>query len=98
VDFPPTSMPYYTSVFHAGTSFVFNNDVIIVIVGTAGSQTFYNYGATPIIGSIPDPTAGSSSATPPDYVDGLNPDEVGKYTLNPANHAGRDHQGHRNEK
>jgi hypothetical protein len=84
VDFPPTSTPYpYTSVFHAGTSFVFNNDVLMVIVGTAGSQTFYTYGATPIIGSIPNPPTGASSA-PPGYVDGTDPDNIGQYTL-PSN-------------
>ena len=84
VAFPPTSTPYpYTSVFQAGTSFVFNNDVPIVIIGTAGSQTFYNYGATPIVGSIPDPTAGSHSAVP-GYMDGLFPDQViGHYDLPP---------------
>ena len=73
VDFPP---PSFTSVFHAGTtnyaSFVFNNDTppYMVIMGTAGSQTFYTYGATPTNGVIPDPNSGSASA-PVGYMDGL---------------------------
>jgi hypothetical protein len=60
-------------VFHGGStnaSFVFNNDVSIVIKGTAGSQTFYTFGATPVSGSIPDPTSASASA-PLGYQDGL---------------------------
>ena len=82
VTFPASTTPYpYTSVFQAGTSFVFNNDVPIVIIGTAGSQTFYTYGATPTVGSIPDPPTGAASA-PPGYVDGLTSDQViGHYTL-----------------
>jgi len=74
VDFPPTSTPFpYTSVFHpvstAGATF--NNDVPIVIVGAAGSQTFYNYANTPIVTNVPNPTSASISA-PVGYVDGLN--------------------------
>jgi hypothetical protein len=72
VSFPPID---FTSVFNAGSSFVFNNDVPIVIVGAAGSQTFYTYGATPSVGSIPDPTAASSSA-PVGYVNGLYRSDV----------------------
>jgi sugar lactone lactonase YvrE len=72
VSFPPFD---FTSVFNAGTSFVFNNDEPIVIIGTAGSQTFYNYGPTPATGSIPNPTAASASA-PLGYVDGLFSSQV----------------------
>jgi hypothetical protein len=77
VSFPPTD---FTSVFNAGSSFVFNNDVPIVIVGTNGSQTFYTYGATPSVGSIPDPTAASFSA-PVGYVNGLYPSTVNLFTV-----------------
>jgi hypothetical protein len=77
VSFPPI---FFTSVFNAGSSFVFNNDVPIVIVGAAGSQTFYTYGATPSVGSIPDPTAASFSA-PVGYVDGLYPSAVNLLTV-----------------
>ncbi|HTY86693.1 MAG TPA: NHL repeat-containing protein [Candidatus Acidoferrum sp.] len=81
VSFPPTSTPYpYTSVFNAGTSFVFNNSVYIVIEGTAGSQTYYTYGATPTIGTIPDPTRLSPSA-PVGYMDGLYPSQVAQYAV-----------------
>jgi streptogramin lyase len=77
VSFPPI---FFTSVFNAGSSFIFNNDVPIVIVGAAGSQTFYTYGATPSVGSIPDPTAADSSA-PVGYVDGLYPSAVNLLTV-----------------
>ena len=76
VDFPATSTPIaYTSVFHPVSSFVFNNDALIVILGAAGSQTFYTYGNTPTNGSIPDPTSSSSSA-PVGYQDGLTQGQV----------------------
>ncbi len=79
VDYPPTSQPIaYTSVFHPGSSFVFNNNVDIVIVGTAGSQTFYTFGTT---GSVPDPTTNSASA-PVGYTDGLTRSTVeGQYKI-----------------
>lgn len=83
VDFPATATPVpYTSVFHAVSSFVFNNDdnVYIVIEGTAGSQTFYTYGATPTVGSIPDPTSASFSA-PAGYEDGLTPVQVSFFAV-----------------
>ena len=44
VDYPA---PPYTSVFHPVSSFVANNDLDIVIEGTAGSQTFYTLGRHP---------------------------------------------------
>ena len=79
VDFPATSLPVaYTSVFHPVSSFVANNDVPIIVVGTVGSQTFYTYGATG--SSIPDPTTASASA-PSGYQDGLSPSQVAYYTI-----------------
>ncbi len=69
VSFPP---PLDLSVFHGGSSFVFNNDVPMVIVGSAGSQTFYTFGAT---GTVPDPTTNSASA-PLGYEDGMTTLEV----------------------
>jgi fibronectin type 3 domain-containing protein/DNA-binding beta-propeller fold protein YncE len=71
VDFPP---PYpYTSVFHAVSSSgaTFNNDVPIVIVGAAGSQSYYTYSNTLTVASIPDPTSSSASA-PVGYQNGLS--------------------------
>jgi VCBS repeat-containing protein len=81
VDFPATSTPVaYTSVLHPVSSFVANNDVPIVIVGTAGSQTFYTYGQTPTSGSIPDPTSASASA-PVGYQDGMSASQVAYYSI-----------------
>jgi hypothetical protein len=78
VDFPATSLPIaYTSVFHPVSSFVANNDVPIVIVGTAGSLTFYTSGSTG--SSIPDPTSASASA-PVGYQDGMFASQVAYYT------------------
>jgi len=70
VTFPP---PNFTSVFNVGSAsgLTFNNDVPIVIVGAAGSQTFYNYANTAVVTNVPDPTSGSASA-PVGYIDGLN--------------------------
>jgi hypothetical protein len=84
VDFPSTSSPVpYTSVFHAVSSFVFNNDpgyAPIIIEGIAGSQTYYTYGPTPAVGSIPDPTHSSFSA-PVGYEDGLTLGQVSLYAV-----------------
>lgn len=70
VTFPP---PFGTSVFNVGSSsgVTFNNDMPIVIIGDAGSQTFYTYSNTPAVTNVPNPTSASSSA-PVGYVDGLN--------------------------
>jgi hypothetical protein len=70
VTFPPTA---FTSVFNVGTpsGVTFNNDVPIVIIGAAGSQTFYTYSNTPAFTNFPDPTSASSSA-PVGYIDGLS--------------------------
>jgi hypothetical protein len=75
VAYQEDSFGYFRSVLQVGSSFVFNNDVIIAIKGTAGSQTYFDYGVTPAVGSIPDPTP-SNSTTPPDYQDGWFPDQV----------------------
>jgi len=76
VEFPATATPNpYTSVFHPVSSFVFNNDAPIIIVGTAGSQTFYTFSNTPSIGLVPDPTSASASALA-GYQDGLFPSQV----------------------
>ncbi len=81
VDFPATSVPFgYTSVFHPSSSIVFNNDFPIVIVGAAGSQTFYTVGTTTNLGSIPNPT-GSSSSAPSGYQDGLSQSQVSAFNL-----------------
>ena len=87
VDFPATSSPNaYTSVFHPASSLVLNNDAFIVIVGTAGSQTYYTYGITinnaPTNG-IDDPTSASGSA-PVGYQDGKLPSEVAGYAVAPT--------------
>jgi len=81
VDFPPTGAPFpYTSLFHPVSSYVFNNDAPIVIVGTNGSQTFYTYGPTPATGSIPDPTPADPSA-PVGYQNGMYPSQVEFYRV-----------------
>ena len=87
VDFPSTSTPFaYTSVFHPVTSAgqTFNNDVHIVILGTDGSQTFYNYSDTNIATDVPNPTSSSATAPTPDglgYHNGLYPSQIGAYTV-----------------
>jgi hypothetical protein len=70
VTFPPTA---FTSVFNVGSpsGVTFNNDVPIVIIGAAGSQTYYTYTNTMTVTNVPDPTSGSASA-PVGYVDGLS--------------------------
>ncbi len=87
VDFPATATPNpYTSVFHPVSSYIFNNDAppYIVIVGSAGSQTYYNLGSTltnntPTNG-IADPTAFSPSA-PSGYEDGLSESQVASLAI-----------------
>ncbi len=82
VDFPATTFPVYSSVFHQEASFIFNNDDSpIIILGTAGSQTYYTYGATGT-NSIPDPTTNSASA-PVGYTDGMAQSQVAIYNVNP---------------
>jgi hypothetical protein len=65
VTFPP---PNFWSVLIPVTSFVFNNDVIIAIKGTNGTQTFFTSGITGTVISNPSPTNGG---TAPYYADGL---------------------------
>ncbi len=68
VDFP---YPNFLSVLHSGSSFVFNNDVILAILpGTNGGQVFFTSGETPATGSIPDPSP-YVGGTPPSYADNL---------------------------
>jgi len=71
------SFPYpdFLSLLNSGSSFVFNNDVIIAIKGASGSQVFYTSGATPAVGSIPDPSP-TNGSTPPDYADNRLASEV----------------------
>lgn len=83
VDFPPTSTPVpYTSVFHpvSSSGVTFNNDAFIVIIGAAGSQTYYTYSNTPAVTNVPDPTSTSSSA-PVGYLDGLSISVVANLTV-----------------
>jgi hypothetical protein len=82
VDFPATTYPIYTSVFHPVSLYTFNNDAPIVIVGQTGSQTYYIVANTPTgTNTIPDPDSSSTSAVS-GYVDGLDPTEVGFYSIN----------------
>jgi hypothetical protein len=74
--FPPVADPQigYVDidwVFHPVSSAVLNNDLPIVIVGEALSQTYFTYGTTST-NSIPDPTTNSASA-PSGYVSGHDP-------------------------
>ena len=71
MDFPATSLPIaYRSVFHEVSTFVFNNDATIVIKGTNGSETHYEYGYTDVAANVLDPTTNSASVKS-DYQDGL---------------------------
>lgn len=76
VDFtvPPATI---VSVLRTGpapnfNTFVFNNDQIIAVEGTDGTETHYTLGATP---GAADPTP-TSGFTPPVYHDGLFPNQV----------------------
>lgn len=77
IDFPAWA---YTSVFHPISSFVFNNDAPIVIVGEAGSQTYYTFGSTTAEEGVPDPTSSSFSA-PAGYQDGLSEGQARLYAI-----------------
>jgi serine/threonine protein kinase, bacterial len=77
VDFtvPPSII---VSVLRPGPSFVFNNDVVIAILDTDGTETHYTFGETPsnpLNDTIPNPSA-TVGSTPPNYHDGMFPDEV----------------------
>jgi hypothetical protein len=79
VDFTVPPAPI-VSILRAGSSFVFNNDVIIAILGTGGTETHYTFGATQDEIPDPSPTVGS---TPPPYEDGLFPDQVPPSIISP---------------
>lgn len=72
--------PSNTSVFYPEPSFDFNNIVPIVIVGTAGSQTYFTYANTTNAASVPNPTSASASI-PSDYQNSLFPSQVVPYTI-----------------
>jgi hypothetical protein len=77
VDFPETSTPvHYTSVFHdVSPLYQAYNDIYIVIEGTPGTSTFYNYGVTNSyttnVSFVADPPAGSPVSVQSDYADGF---------------------------
>jgi sugar lactone lactonase YvrE len=68
VDFQPPALP--VSLLRVGSSFVFNNDVTIAILGTGDSQIYYTYGDTALASLIPDPTP-TNGTTAPFYQDGV---------------------------
>jgi len=77
VDFtvPPAVI---VSILRPGSSFVFNNDVVIAILDTDGTETHYTSGTTPnnpVNDTIPDPSS-TVGATPPNYFDGMFPNQV----------------------
>jgi hypothetical protein len=80
VTFPP---PSFTSVFNVGSQsgVTFNNDVPIVIIGAAGSQTFYNYADTTNFTSITNPAAPPHHLAPSGYADGLSLSSVTNLTV-----------------
>ena len=70
---PPNEI---VSVLRTAQPFVFNNDVVIAIQGTDGTETHYTAGVTPVgIDTIPDPSA-TDGSTPPPYHDGMFPYQV----------------------
>ena len=79
VDFtiPPSIV---VSILRTGPSpnfntFTFNNDRIIAIDGTEGTETHFTVGPTVAGQQIPDPTP-TSGSSPPEYHDGMFPDDV----------------------
>jgi len=77
VDFtvPPSIV---VSILRPGPSFVFNNDVVIAILDTDGTETHYTSGTTPnnpFNDTVPNPSSKTGS-TPPNYFDGMFPDQV----------------------
>ena len=64
---------------------MFNNDVFLIVVGAAGSQTYYSYGVTitnqsGIFTNPPDPTSASASA-PSGYIDGLSYSQAANFAV-----------------
>ncbi|MEW6161297.1 MAG: hypothetical protein AB1813_28040, partial [Verrucomicrobiota bacterium] len=51
------------------TNATFNNEVVVAIVSEPQTQTYFTFGATDDLESIPDPNQQNGSS-PPDYVDG----------------------------
>lgn len=80
VDFPATANPPYTSVFFPVSSHEFYNDARIVIKGTPGTGTYYEYGFATNAALVPDPTP-SSASVPSDYRNGLSPGQVSPYEV-----------------
>jgi len=77
VDFtvPPAVV---VSILRTAQPFVFNNDVVIAIDGTDGTETMFTYGPTPanpLQDTIPNPSL-TSGSTPPPYHDGMYPEQV----------------------
>ena len=81
VTFPPnsTNINPDTSIFNIGSPSgnTFNNDVPIVIIGAAGSQTFYSSADTTNFASLPAPAI----SPPQGYVNGLTQAQVPNYTV-----------------
>jgi hypothetical protein len=77
VDYQTNIFGDLVSVLRPGSSFVFNNDESVEILGTDGTQTHYNFAPTPPPGgqgfSDPSPASGS---TPPPYRDGAHRSDV----------------------
>ena len=68
----------YVSSLQVGQSFVFNNDVIIAILGTDGTETHFTYGPTPtnpLNDTIPNPSSKVGS-TPGVYRNGVHASDV----------------------
>lgn len=80
VDFPGNTSPEYTSVFQSITNATFNNDQPIIIAGVAGSQTYYTYSNTAVIGLVPNPTSASASVAS-GYQNGLFTGQLSPYTV-----------------
>ncbi len=78
VDFPVATL--YTSVFHPISSYVANNDAIIVIKGTPTSSTSYTFGYTTNAAAVTNPTPASASVRS-EYQDGLPSSSVAPYTI-----------------
>jgi hypothetical protein len=70
-------------VLRTAQPFVFNNDVVIAIEGTAGTETHFTSGPTPAgIDTIENPSA-TVGSTPPSYHDGMFPNEVPSSIVEP---------------
>ena len=85
ITFPANTTPQYSSVFNqVSPSYEANNDIYIVIKGTPGSTTKYNYGLTTNASLVADPTAGSLGQVQSDYQDGIaDPSGLTVYLVSP---------------